>query len=519
MPTLQRLRSAISGPMRAAKSPLVTLETLVALLEDGARLQEIEHDHDQVKEALGIDFGDRFDGFDTDWNEITDALEWTEGLSSFLDSTRPSHTLMTHCREPKESQNYQDVAASMETALATFLHREISSLEERFDLGAGPWDVWTEAPFDDVIKWTDDLSEAADSAGDWLIYLSVIGELERMLSKSIVDDIRSATDDADNIPEVVQRRVTSAWLDWVYAQEPLLSDFTSADYDEIRSRFQDLDAKLPVAAQNEIRARVFEKYPNRFDTSSRAGQLGLLQGELSKRRRQLPVRRLLMKIPVLLQTIKPCFLVSPLAVSQYLPISSLASETLGFDVVIFDEASQVFPEDAVPAILRGKQLILAGDRKQLPPSNLWRRSLSEDDDTIDEDDDEYQKDQFVGRESILDVAVGLIGSLFTEAHLNIHYRSRDERLIQFSNHYFYDDRLLTFPSPGVNDPWYGLHDISVNGIYDVGKTRTNRIEAEKVVDLVFEHMRTRPTDESIGVVALSRSQADLIWTLIDERRL
>ena len=153
----------------------------------------------------------------------------------------------------------------------------------------------------------------------------------------------------------------------------------------------------------------------------------------------------------------------------------------------------------------------------MPPSNFWRRSFSDDDDDIDDDDDyDSPADQLAGRESILDVAVGQIGSQFTEAHLNVHYRSRDERLIQFSNHHFYDNRLLTFPSPETKDGWLGLNDVYIpNAVYD----RDNRQEAEKVVDIVFEHMRTRPKGESIGVVALSRRQADLIQRLIDDRCL
>ena len=165
-------------------------------------------------------------------------------------------------------------------------------------------------------------------------------------------------------------------------------------------------------------------------------------------------------------------------------------------------------------------MIFAGDQKQLPPSSFFR-AHSQDEDNYNDDDDEPD-DGLAGYESILDVAVGLVGAAFTETHLNVHYRSRDESLIRFSNHYFYEDRLLTFPSPTSTNggSWEGMHDIYLpDGRYDAGATRTNRVEAERVVDLVFEHMRTRPVEESLGVVALSRAQADHIDQLIEQRRV
>ena len=208
---------------------------------------------------------------------------------------------------------------------------------------------------------------------------------------------------------------------------------------------------------------------------------------------------------------------SPLAVSQYLPNGPFASDHLEFDAVVFDEASQVWPEDALPAIERGRQVIVVGDRMQLPPTNFFRKGLG-DDDRDDDDDDDDDGDIFKGRESILDVMVGKVGTEFSERYLNVHYRSRSESLINFSNHAFYENRLLTFPGPDPAD--VAVRDVYLpKATYDMSRKRTNRGEAERVTDIVFELMETRPADESIGVVALSRPQADLIEDLIEERRL
>lgn len=187
---------------------------------------------------------------------------------------------------------------------------------------------------------------------------------------------------------------------------------------------------------------------------------------------------------------------SPLAVSQYLPAGPLESDHLDFDVVIFDEASQVLPEDALPAIERARQVIVVGDRLQLPPTTFFQGGLGDDD---DQGDDPSDDDSFEGRESILDVMVGQVGNGIGERYLTVHYRSRCESLIRFSNHAFYEDRLLTFPGP---DPATACvrDEYLPDATYDSGGSRTNRGEAERVADIVFDLMASRPVDESVGVL-------------------
>ena len=189
-----------------------------------------------------------------------------------------------------------------------------------------------------------------------------------------------------------------------------------------------------------------------------------------------------------------------------------------------------FPEDAVPAIARATQTIVVGDEKQLPPTSFFRGALGEEE--PDYDDENYEEDGLAGRESVLSAMISMAGGQVEERHLNVHYRSRHEDLIRFSNHYYYEDKLLTFPAPRIrsngeesarqeNDE---AKDLGVRSVYlpharyDAGGTSTNRIEAEKVAEIVFDLMRTRPK-ESVGVVALSSKQADLIERLIEQHRL
>ena len=517
MATVRRIEEASHRPLVSTLREIPDLSTLQGLINSGVRLRELEQEQSEAEVALRSDFGGRYAGFDTDWHEVRDCVEWTRQLLVQAPPNEVTPTLAAHAENPWEPSFYENEASSIDGVLQQ-TKAQLDPLLDDYDLRYAPFDSpvasWEQANFHQTIEWSEELSGDADSAGDWLTYKAAVADLDRLTGHSTTSSIRDQTDNVAVVPRIVQRRIWTAWLDWLYSREPLLGGFAALEQEALISRFKELDVQLADAAQDEVRRKVFEKYPNFSVANNEASEPGILRGELSKRRRQWPVRRLFERVPRIIQTLKPCILVSPLAVSQYLPLA------LDFDVVIFDEASQVFPEDAIPAILRGRQLVLAGDQKQLPPSNFFRSSASDEEYDADDEADDGLGNQLAGRESILDTAVGLVGRTFTEEHLNVHYRSRDEGLIRFSNHYFYDDRLITFPSPGIGDSWNGVHDVYVpEGRYDAGATRTNRVEADRVVNLVFRHFRIRPEGESLGVVALSRAQADLIEQLVEERRI
>ena len=223
----------------------------------------------------------------------------------------------------------------------------------------------------------------------------------------------------------------------------------------------------------------------------------------------MPLRKLFMAIPNLITTLRPCFMMSPLSVSVF-----LEAQSYNFDLVIFDEASQVHTEDAIGAIMRGKQTIIVGDTKQLPPTNFFSTSLNDEDYDIDSDEtiESYDAGTF---ESVLDEAV----SVLPERSLKWHYRSRDEHLIAFSNVKVYNSQLITFPSSIESAPDTGVEYIYVkDGVYDRGGKKNNIIEAKKVADLVFEHFRKHP-NRSLGVVTFSEAQQNAVDAAIRQRRL
>ena len=503
---IEDVASAVLG--QSARKP-EGVEVLPDLLSEAVRLRTVEAECASKEPTVQRDFGERYAGFDTDWDTVRADVNWVTKLVATASAVDFSPTFASHVEEPEDSTVYRQLVEPVSRAWET-ASGWLEELHDRYDLAYGPFTSWVDADFAQILAWARRLDAEADWAGDWLTYSVAASDVDRHLGPVAMDEIRKATEDCSDVPAIVERRIWTAWLDWLYASTPQLAYFDAHEQVDLVDRFKALDRQMVESAENEIRRKVFQLYPDTTVSISGSNDLAILRRELSKQRRQWSVRRTLDAVPRLVQALKPCFLVSPLAVSQYLPLE------LDFDIVVFDEASQVFPEDAIPAIRRGKQVIFAGDQKQLPPSSFFR-AHSQDDDNYNDDDD-----GLAGYESILDVAVGLVGAAFTETHLNVHYRSRDESLIRFSNHYFYEDRLLTFPSPtSVNSvSWDGMHDIYVpDGRYDAGATRTNRAEAERVVDLVFEHIRTRPAGESLGVVALSRAQADYIDRLIEQRRL
>lgn len=293
------------------------------------------------------------------------------------------------------------------------------------------------------------------------------------------------------------------WLKAVIDREPALRHFASADHDRKILEFRQADERFQKLTEEYIRTVLAGKVPRQQPGQRPDQEMALVLRELAKQRAHLPVRQLIHRIPNLLPKLKPCLLMSPLSVAQYLDAAHS-----NFDVVVFDEASQIPVWDAVGAIARGKQLVVVGDPKQLPPTNFFNRADDAEDTALGNEEDAPVQDL----ESILDEC---LGAGLPTLRLEWHYRSRHESLITFSNHRYYDSRLITFPSPVTNDLAVKLNLVS--GIYDRGATRTNRAEADAIVREIVAHF----SDESrrkltMGVVTFNQTQQRLIETLLDE---
>jgi hypothetical protein len=256
------------------------------------------------------------------------------------------------------------------------------------------------------------------------------------------------------------------WVDAVLRDTPTLVSLSRIPHDEAVRLFRAKDELNFEINKAKIRAKLSAQRPS-LDMVAQGSATAILLREGEKKRGQKSIRRLLEEIGDLAVTLKPCFLMSPLSVSTFL------GANMKFDTVVFDEASQIFPQDAVGAIYRGRQLIVVGDSKQMPPSNFFNS-------TSYEVESESEEDDVTDFESILDIC----SSAFLQKRLRWHYRSRFEQLIAFSNKNFYDNDLVSFPSSMSDREDIGVDYFFVGGVFDRA-SRTNRKEAEAVVDLVF----------------------------------
>ncbi len=275
-----------------------------------------------------------------------------------------------------------------------------------------------------------------------------------------------------------------------------LSTFSGAVFNESVSKFKAIDQRLTALAKREIFCRLASNVPSLAKEGAKSSEAGILQRAIRSGGRGLSIRKLFEQLPNLLPKLAPCMLMSPLSAAQYLD-----PKRKPFDIVVFDEASQMPTCKAVGALARGNNAVIVGDPNQMPPTSFFT-SNTLDEENIDTED----------LESILDDCLSLN---MPGTHLLWHYRSRHESLIAFSNSQFYDNKLFTFPS--VNDRESKVSFVRVEGIFDRGKTRHNRIEAERIVSELYKmHKDPEKSKYSVGIVTFNVSQQNLIDDMISD---
>lgn len=312
----------------------------------------------------------------------------------------------------------------------------------------------------------------------------------------LVEAIEQGRLEPTKVREAFETDYCRWWVDAVVDQEDVVRNFVSAEHEKRINDFRALDDKFTQLTRTWIRANLCSGIPHPDQIPKNSGW-GELRHEMSKKKRHIPVRALMDRAHDAITRLAPCLLMSPLSIAQY-----LAADANAFDLVVFDEASQIPIWDAIGAIARGKQVVMVGDPKQLPPTNFFNRA------DVDNDDEDVEDDL----ESILDEC---LGANLPTLDLNWHYRSRNESLIAFSNHHYYGGRLVTFPSPVTRDNAVSFHP--VKGIYEKGGARINRAEAQAVVADVVKQLKTG-SRLTVGIVTFNTEQQSLIENLLDEER-
>lgn len=277
----------------------------------------------------------------------------------------------------------------------------------------------------------------------------------------------------------------------VYSSE-ILNGFDAGIYQSLIQQYKELYQEFVTLSKNQLILKLSNAIPNFAQEAVQSSEIGILQKAIRSRGRGMSIRKLFDQIPTLIPRLKPCMLMSPISVAQYFDVNSEH-----FDLVIFDEASQLPTSEAISALARAKQAIIVGDPKQMPPTSFFASSKT--------DEDNFELEDL---ESILDDCLALS---IPSNYLLRHYRSKHESLIAFSNANFYDNKLLTFPSPDDLNQKVTLEFI--NGFYDKGKTRTNKQEALAIIQYVQKHLASK-NPKTLGIVTFSQTQQNLIEDLL-----
>lgn len=460
-----------------------------ARLDDAERWLQLRHAVDEAErmfrdnsaedsDALGVEWRGRA----TDWARMNAGLSWAKAMKAALlgpVSAECAHCLATKGIEPPEL-GLQLGRWAESTSGITLLFQEQRAAQTRQALRGA---------FHEASEKVAALAETIDDIGEWNAHVDALGGLAKLgLGEATAFCLKKAVG-ADEVRGILERAVAEAWADDLLKQDPRLASIRAEDRDALARDFRKLDRQLIQLAARDAIATCSQIRPANFQ-----GAAGIILTESEKQKRHMPVRTLIGKTREIVQAVKPCFMMSPLSVSQFLP------PDCNFDVVIFDEASQVKPADAISSIYRGRQLVVAGDQKQLPPTSFFDRM----DDGGGDDYEEDEPDQF---ESVLDKCKG--SGVFTSLPLRWHYRSQHEHLIAYSNYGFYDGKLVTFPGAVSEAPDLGVEVFRCDGVYRRGGQRDNPVEARLVAERVLYHAQVHPA-LSIGVVAFSEAQASTI---------
>lgn len=479
-----------------ACSALVTISEFVKNCEIAAQI---------ASHPFGESVGAGFQGVDTSLAVLSEAL-------NTIDSIR-----RTHIPEKMKSWLLQSQTADRLSRLKTDfaqIGRQLDSLNAELNRfcergGVNSWELFGEkAPLAALADIPEDLLKDRDSLSGWLELKRIVRDVESANLSEIAKLAESGTVSTSDLIPAYCYVFYNTLAQQLTKDRPHLLQFAGLRQEAARERFVKLDEEIIKLNRQSAALLASRRWVPAGVQSGPVGQLtelGLIHQEIGKKKRHIPIRQLVKRSGLALQALKPCFMMGPLSVAQYIEPGRLK-----FDLVVMDEASQLKPEDALGAVARGGQLVVVGDPKQLPPSTFFERQFEIDPDADTEDDLSAVEEQ----ESILDVAKALY---LPPRQLRWHYRSRHDSLIAFSNAEFYRNRLLVFPSPSLKSGREGIQFQHVaNGVYESGHAKWNRPEAERVVDSIVNHMQTSP-DLSLGVVALNFQQRELIDELLTER--
>lgn len=429
-------------------------------------------------------------GVNTDNSTGLSVLRNTLEIATCVDGQLHNQALIDHIYKNPTKETFTSLSAHAKD-LRIAVEAEKASYDNYADLVCLDHRAWLFTASDLIDKLVTRNQRALDNGDalqNWLDYVRARNQLEALGMARLVDAVEKLEIQIDQVEDAYQAGIFDLLAREILHQDPELGRFSGHSQEALQDKFKEYDKKLKKLQCEQIAWNIDRTKIPIGNMAARAGERterALLDHECGKKRRHLSIRQLLQRAGNALVSIKPCFMMGPMSVAQY-----LVPGKLSFDLVVMDEASQIKPQDALGAVARGGQLVVVGDPKQLPPTSFFDRIV---------DDGEEDPTSIEESESILDATL----SMFPARRLRWHYRSQHENLIAFSNHSFYESDLVLFPSPHQHTDSYGIQYSRVpRGCY---VNRRNMEEAKIISEAVREHFRHRP-EETLGVVAMSAEQ-------------
>lgn len=438
-------------------------------------------------------------GLSTNWENLEGAVRKTARLKEVLEQLpgTAAEEVILHLEiaSEKELADLKDSGRKLEE-----FRKKLEDFCEKYEVDSGVWqgkeaiqkNAYPTAVFSTLQTYEEHLSMLRSKVN----FNQIDEELKKEGLEAVSRSCREGKVKADEMMAAFLGNLYYGLALLTIAGEPELSDFRGRQYDDMIARYREAIEEYKQLTIQELVARLSAKIPASGSASSAASEMGILKKAIKNNGRMMSLRRLFDQIPTLLRRLCPCMLMSPISVAQYIDPSFPK-----FDLVIFDEASQLPTSEAVGTIARGDNVVIVGDPKQLPPTNFFTSNR------IDEENGEKED-----LESLLDDCLAIS---MPQESLKWHYRSRHESLIAYSNMKYYDNKLYTFPSP--RDLVSEVKFVPVKGVYDKGKTKQNKAEAQAIVAEIIRRLRDENLRrDSIGVVTFSSVQQNLIDDMLFE---
>ena len=482
MEHVARLEGCQSGCLSVMLSVPPGTAEKVAILDMLIEMQALQRRIKAAGDLAGDAFGVAWQETRSDWHHLRSCALWMADHAKFR------HTAARHDERAAPLQRALEIDATQIQFLSELdaLYGELCTNNEKLFQVPAILDLPAFALLGRLGLWV----EFSEQLSKWVMYRDRCAKARQLGIGEIVTQLESGV----LVPRDAMRTFTMAYFEALFADQvrndQALAHFDGHLHGRLAVSFAQMDIERIAASSLEVVRAHHRRIPQ---GGGAIGPLGVLRGEMAKRKGHMPIRRLMQRAAPAIQALKPVFMMSPLSVAQFLPPGQLS-----FDLLVMDEASQIQPVDALGAIARSRQVVVVGDERQLPPTKFFSKMTSAEPD--EEGDDDTQVSDI---ESIL--------GLFTarglpQRMLRWHYRSRHQSLIAVSNSQFYENKLFIVPSPYTQEAGMGLqfHHIA-NGIFDSGNTGTNAEEARVIAEAILHHARTSP-GHSLGVATFSVRQ-------------